>query len=45
MIDTEIYNIKGLDSGLVSLDPWKSSIQHSDFSVGRQLPLTQVVLV
>ena len=44
-MDAEIYNIKGLNSSLVSLNPWKSSIQHSDSGVGRQLPLVQVVLV
>ena len=44
-MDAKIRNIKGLDSSLVSLNPWKSSIQHLDFGVGRQLPLAQVALV
>jgi hypothetical protein len=44
-MDAEIYNIEGSDSSFVSLNPWKSSIQHSDSGVGRQLPLAQVALV
>ena len=44
-MDAEIYNIKGLNFSLISLNPWKSSIQYSDSGVGRQLPLAQVVLV
>ena len=44
-MDAKIRNIKDLDSGLISLNPWKSSIQYLDSGVGRQLPLAQVVLV
>ena len=44
-MDTEIHNIKGLDSSLISLNPWKSSIQHLDSGVSKQLPLAQVTLV
>ena len=44
-MDAKIYNIKGLDSSLVSLNPWKSFIQHSDSGVSKQLPLAQVALV
>ena len=44
-MDAKIYNIEGLDSSLVFLNPWKSSIQHSDSGVGKQLPLARVALV
>ena len=44
-MDAKICNIEGLDSGFISLNFWKSSIQHLNSGVGKQLPLAQVVLV